>query len=130
MLQPIGQFGTRLNGGKDAASPRYIFTALNSLTRIIFNSADDCLYNYLFDDNQRIEPEWYVPIIPMVLVNGAEGIGTGYATRLPNYDVLEIITNLRRMINGQDPVHMLPKFRGFNGTIQVIICFLCVLVVI
>uniref|UniRef100_A0A3Q0KH18 DNA topoisomerase 2 n=1 Tax=Schistosoma mansoni TaxID=6183 RepID=A0A3Q0KH18_SCHMA len=118
LLQPIGQFGTRLSGGKDAASPRYIFTALNSLTRLIFHLEDDPLLNYLYDDNQRIEPEWYAPIIPMVLVNGADGIGTGYATHILNYNVIEIINNLYRMLDGEEPHRMLPNFRGFTGTIE------------
>ncbi|CAH8866181.1 unnamed protein product [Trichobilharzia szidati] len=118
LLLPIGQFGTRLSGGKDAASPRYIFTSLNSLTRLIFHLGDDPLLNYLFDDNQRIEPEWYAPIIPMVLVNGADGIGTGYATHILNYNVLEIIANLYRMLDGEEPQRMIPSFRGFTGVIE------------
>ena len=77
LLQPIGQFGTRLAGGKDHASPRYIFTQMSPLTKLIFNPNDGPLLKYLQDDNQKIEPEWYIPIIPMVLVNGADGIGTG-----------------------------------------------------
>ncbi|RNA39637.1 DNA topoisomerase 2-alpha-like, partial [Brachionus plicatilis] len=70
LLLPIGQFGTRLHGGKDAASPRYIFTNLSPLTRFIFNPKDDPLFNYLNDDGQTVEPEFYCPILPMVLVNG------------------------------------------------------------
>lgn len=87
LLQPIGQFGTRLHGGKDAASPRYIFTALSPLTRILFNAKDDPLFDYINDDGQIVEPEFYCPIIPMVLVNGAEGIGTGWAVKIPNFNV-------------------------------------------
>ena len=86
LLMPIGQFGTRLAGGKDHASPRYIFTQMSPLTRLIFNANDDPLLKYLNEDNQRIEPEWYMPIIPMVLVNGADGIGTGWMTKIPNYN--------------------------------------------
>ena len=59
LLEPRGQFGTRLQGGKDAASPRYIFTMMNPLTPIIFHPHDDPLLKSLHDDNQRIEPEWY-----------------------------------------------------------------------
>lgn len=87
LLQPIGQFGTRLHGGKDAASPRYIFTALSPLTRLLFNQKDDPLFNYINDDGQMVEPEHYCPILPMVLVNGAEGIGTGWAVKIPNFNV-------------------------------------------
>ena len=77
LLLPNGQYGTRDQGGKDHASARYIFTELSPLTRTIFNSADDPVLTYLKEDNDWIEPEYYMPIIPLVLVNGAEGIGTG-----------------------------------------------------
>lgn len=87
-------------------SYRYIFTMLSPLTRVVFNSLDDGQLNYLYDDNQRIEPEWYCPIIPMVLVNGAEGIGTGYSTFVPNYNPREIVSNLKRLINGLEPTEM------------------------
>jgi DNA topoisomerase II len=79
LLMPNGQYGTREQGGKNHASPRYIFTLPSPISRVIFNSADDALLNPQKDDNQLIEPEFYMPILPMVLVNGAEGIGTGMA---------------------------------------------------
>lgn len=118
LLMPHGQFGTRLHGGKDAASPRYIFTCLSPLSRLIFHPADDALLKYNFDDNMRVEPEWYIPIIPMVLINGADGIGTGWSTKVPNYNPREVITNLRRMMNGEELMPMLPFYRGFTGTIE------------
>lgn len=64
------------------------------------------LLKFLYDDNQKVEPEWYIPIIPMVLVNGAEGIGTGWACKIPNYDPREIVNNINRMLNHQDPLPM------------------------
>ncbi|KAE8596726.1 hypothetical protein XENTR_v10016221 [Xenopus tropicalis] len=118
LLQPIGQFGTRLHGGKDAASPRYIFTMLSPLARLLYPSVDDNLLKFLYDDNQRVEPEWYIPIIPLVLVNGAEGIGTGWACKLPNYDTREIVNNVKRMLDGLDPYPLLPSYKNFKGTIQ------------
>ncbi|XP_059800976.1 DNA topoisomerase 2-beta isoform X2 [Hypanus sabinus] len=118
LLQPIGQFGTRLHGGKDAASPRYIFTMLSPLARLLCPHMDDNLLKFLYDDNQRVEPEWYCPIIPMVLVNGAEGIGTGWACRIPNYDTRELVNNVRRMLDGLDPLPMLPSYKNFKGTIH------------
>uniref|UniRef100_A0A3B4Z181 DNA topoisomerase 2 n=1 Tax=Seriola lalandi dorsalis TaxID=1841481 RepID=A0A3B4Z181_SERLL len=118
LLQPLGQFGTRLHGGKDSASPRYIFTMLSPLTRLLFPPTDDNLLKYNYDDNQRVEPEWYMPIIPTVLVNGAEGIGTGWASKIPNYDIREIISNIHRMLNGEEPLPMLPNYKGFRGTIE------------
>ncbi|XP_069490669.1 DNA topoisomerase 2-alpha isoform X2 [Ambystoma mexicanum] len=118
LLQPIGQFGTRLHGGKDAASPRYIFTMLSTLARLLFPAMDDNVLKFICDDNQRVEPEWYMPIIPMVLVNGAEGIGTGWACKIPNYDVREVVNNIRLMLDGQEPQPMLPSYKGFKGIIQ------------
>ncbi|KAL4629674.1 DNA topoisomerase 2-beta [Arapaima gigas] len=118
ILQPIGQFGTRINGGKDAASPRYIFTMLSPLAKLLFPAIDSSLLKFLYDDNQKVEPEWYIPIIPMVLVNGAEGIGTGWACKIPNYDPREIVNNINRMLNHQDPLPMLPSYKNFKGVIH------------
>ncbi|XP_061700038.1 DNA topoisomerase 2-beta isoform X2 [Syngnathoides biaculeatus] len=118
ILQPLGQFGTRINGGKDAASPRYIFTMLSPLAKLLFPAVDSNLLRFLYDDNQKVEPEWYIPIIPMVLVNGAEGIGTGWACKIPNYDPREIVNNISRMLNHQDPLPMLPRYKNFKGVIH------------
>lgn len=117
LLQPNGQFGTRLSGGKDSASPRYIFTMLSPLARLIFHPHDDPLLNFLDDDNQRIEPEWYIPIIPMVLVNGCEGIGTGWSTKIPNHDPRDVVANIRSMMQGNEPKPMLPFYKNFRGQI-------------
>lgn len=106
LLQPIGQFGTRLHGGKDSASARYIFTMLSPLARYLFDQKDEPLLEYQYEDNLRIEPEWYAPLIPMVLINGAEGIGTGYSTRIPNYNPREVVDNLKRLLAGEDPTEM------------------------
>eukprot|EP00887_Chlorella_sp_A99_P005643 scaffold1.g5643.t1 len=116
-LVPQGQFGTRLQGGKDAASPRYIFTRMAPLTRHLFNEHDDRLLAYLSEEGQSIEPEWYMPILPTVLVNGAEGIGTGWSTSIPNYNPRDVVDNLKRMLGGEEPQPMEPWYKGFRGTI-------------
>ncbi|KAI4363914.1 hypothetical protein MLD38_020075 [Melastoma candidum] len=118
LFMPKGQFGTRNLGGKDHASPRYLFTKLDPITRYLFPKDDDCLLDYLNEDGQLIEPIWYVPIIPMVLVNGSEGIGTGWSSYVPNYNPRDIIANLRRLLNGEMMEPMDPWYRGFNGTIE------------
>lgn len=117
LLLPIGQFGTRLAGGKDAASTRYIFTSLSPLARKIFSINDDDLLSYLDDDGQSIEPEWYAPILPMVLVNGSDGIGTGWSSFVPNFNPREIAQNLMRLIDNQPTEAMSPWYRGFTGSI-------------
>ncbi|CEF67098.1 DNA topoisomerase 2-beta [Strongyloides ratti] len=117
LLLPIGQFGTRLQGGKDSASPRYIFTQLSPVTKTIFVPEDENVLRFLFEENQKIEPEWYCPIIPMVLVNGAEGIGTAWSTKIPNYNPRDVTENIRRLIRGEQMKKMIPWFKHFEGTI-------------
>jgi len=117
LLTPSGQFGTRRMGGQDAASPRYIFTKIEKITRLIFHPDDDALLTYLSDDGLSIEPEYYVPVLPMVLVNGAAGIGTGWSTDIPNYDPREVIMNIRNIIEGREIREMTPYFCGYNGEI-------------
>lgn len=118
LLMPNGQFGTRLSGGKDSASPRYIFTQMSPLTRLIFHPHDDPLLQYQYEDNQKIEPMWYIPIIPMVLVNGCEGIGTGWSTKIANHNPRQIIRALRCLIVGEEPESLSPWYKGFKGAIE------------
>eukprot|EP01022_Parablepharisma_sp_SALTPOND_P023410 TRINITY_DN493_c0_g1_i1.p1 TRINITY_DN493_c0_g1~~TRINITY_DN493_c0_g1_i1.p1 ORF type:complete len:1278 (-),score=243.32 TRINITY_DN493_c0_g1_i1:3837-7670(-) len=117
LLLPIGQFGTRHMGGKEAASPRYIYTSLSKLARTIFRAEDDALMKYQIEEGQKIEPEWYLPIIPMILVNGAEGIGTGWRTTIPNYNPREIVANLFRRMKGEEFERMYPWFKNYTGKI-------------
>lgn len=118
LLKPGGQFGTRHQGGKDHASARYIYTSLPPLTRFLFPKDDDVLLDYLTEDGQSIEPSWYMPILPMVLVNGSEGIGTGWSSYVPNYNPRELVANLKRMLNGEPMQPMDPWYKGFKGLIE------------
>lgn len=85
---------------------------MNKVTRAIFHPHDDPLLKHQMDDNQRIEPEYYVPIIPMILVNGTDGIGTGWMTKILNYNPHDIVANVRRMLDGEEPLEMDPWFKG------------------
>lgn len=117
LLVPAGQFGTRLQGGKDAASSRYIFTKLAPIARALFPEHDDHVLKYLEDDGLSIEPEWYCPVIPTVLLNGADGIGTGWSSQVPCYNPRDLIANIRRMLDGDAPEELIPWYRGFIGSI-------------
>jgi DNA topoisomerase-2 len=140
LLSPNGQFGSRCQGGQDASSARYIFTLLSKLTKLIFKEEDNNILNYQDDDGQQIEPEFYIPVIPMVLVNGGIGIGTGYSTNIPQFNPTEIIAackfickaikladlngdsedgmdNIYETIDILDIEDMVPYYLGFNGTI-------------
>jgi DNA topoisomerase-2 len=113
-----GQFGSRLNGGKDAASARYIFTKLDTLTRLIFREEDDVLLQRVVDDGEEVEPVYYAPIIPMILVNGCTaGIGTGWSSSVPSYDPLDIVNCVRCYITKTACPDIKPWYRGFTGTI-------------
>lgn len=141
LLSPNGQFGSRCQGGQDASSARYIFTLLTKLTRLIFKEEDNDTLTYQDDDGQQIEPEFYIPVIPMILVNGGIGIGTGYSTNIPQFNPSEIIAackfictaiklagldgdtedgidNINETIDILDIDDLVPYYLGFNGTIK------------
>jgi len=123
LLEPNGQFGTRSAGGRDSASERYIFTQLSRLTRLIFRQEDDAVLSYINDDGQMVEPIYYAPAIPMILVNGSKGIGTGFSTDIMPHNPLQIIAYIRAMLrdvakgNADRPV-IEPYFKGFKGVIK------------
>jgi len=119
LLNPNGQFGTRLQGGDDAASERYIFTQLNPLARLVFPETDDLVLNYLNDDGVIVEPEYYVPIIPFCLVNGVSGIGTGFSCDIPSYNPRTIVSYLRSKLRSIEPTEsFVPYYEGFKGTVE------------
>lgn len=132
LLVPNGQFGSRLVGGSDASSPRYIFTLLSELTKLIFREEDSSILKYLEEDGQNIEPEYYVPIIPMILVNGGVGIGTGFSTNIPQFNpeeiiqtcmnVCDVISNSKLDVNNaidkMDITEYIPWYLGFTGKIE------------
>lgn len=120
LLKPNGQFGSRLHGGDDSASERYIFTQLCELTRTLFPDLDDAVLNYLDDDGTLVEPEYYVPIIPMVLINGISGIGTGFSSSIPPYNPLDITQTIRQKLMGQstESIEYIPYYEGFKGRVE------------
>ena len=117
LLEPKGTFGTRMQGGEDSASERYIYTNLSPITRSIFPHLDDNVLNYLNDDGVMVEPIFYAPIIPMILVNGSKGIGTGFSTDIMCYDPMSIIGYILADINNTEKPEILPYYEGFKGTI-------------
>ena len=118
LLVPSGQFGTRMQGGKDAASARYIYTRLHPLARLIFRKEDDPVLHQRMEEGQAIEKE-LLPIVPLVLINGASGIGTGWSTDIPPHHPLEVLRNTRRLLKGESMEPLRPWFRGFAGTVTV-----------
>lgn len=120
VLMPNGMFGSRKMGGKDAASPRYIFSQLSPVSPYIFRKEDDSehILEYEEDDGNRIEPKVFAPTIPMCLVNGTKGIGTGFSTDVPCFNVLQIIGCVRSMLKKKGYTGIDVDYRGFKGKIK------------
>lgn len=117
-LEPKGQFGTRGMGGKDPASSKYIFTCLPAIIKMIFHKQDKFLLKYLSDEGQSIEPEYYVPVIPMVLINGALGVWGDLKTFIPSYNPKEIIEALKDKMNGKEFKRLKPWYKNYTGDIE------------
>lgn len=134
LLVPSGQLGSRIAGGSDASSARYIFTLISKLARLIYKEEDNQILNYLEEDGVQIEPEYYIPIIPMILVNGGVGIGTGFSTNIPQHnpdDIISICKTICHSIKNEDDSNKIkeiidelsfdeikPYYLGFKGSIN------------
>ena len=138
LLYRGGQFGTKVEQGKDAASGRYIFTKFDKYTRLIYKPEDDDLLTHIIEENEKIEPEFYVPIIPVILVNGCSAIATGFSCDIPCYNPKDILECVRAWIQTDSYVgstntsnekdekteikfsvfpEIIPWYNGFLGTI-------------
>jgi DNA gyrase/topoisomerase IV subunit B len=123
---------TRLSGGKDAANARYIFTKLDAMTRLLFRQEDDVLLERVVDDGDVVEPYFYVPILPVILINGCTvGIGTGWSCSVPCYNPLDLVASVKSWLDqdgdvlledGDTTISLLPEimpwYRGFTGEIE------------
>jgi DNA topoisomerase-2 len=119
-FMPQGQFGTRLQGGKDSASPRYIHTYLQPHVQNLVPSDDFPCLNYRDDDGMPVEPDWYAPTLPMLLVNGSRGIGTGYSTFIPQFNPLELKDAISQWLKTGEGLdrEFTPYYSKFKGTIR------------
>ena len=118
LLEKDGQFGTRLCGGKDAASSRYIFAKLANVIKYIFRPEDECILKYQDDDGTSIEPENYIPIIPMILVNGSVAIATGWSTNIPCFNPKDLVSYIKAQLNDKPTPEMLPWYKGYLGSFE------------
>jgi len=115
---PNGQFGTRLKGGKDHSSERYIYTNTAPIAKKIYNQLDDKLLNYIDSDGALVEPEYYVPSVPMILVNGTLGIGTGFSTEVLPHKMEDVVEAIRNKLDGKTTSKLNPWYRFFKGTVE------------
>ena len=124
LLAPKGQFGSRLQGGKDAASGRYIHTHLESIVDTILRKEDSTILKHIDDDGLIVEPETYLPVVPLLVINGCIGIGTGFSTDIPPHNPEEVVGLLRDRLEGRRPtlesLAMRPWWLGFKGAVQLV----------
>lgn len=119
LVEAVGAFGTRRLGGKDSGATRYISGRISELARSVFVKHDmSVLKRNLSDELREIEPSVYAPILPLCLVNGANGIGTGYSTSIPLYNPADVCDWIETWIIGGSTRDLTPWYRGFTGTIQ------------
>lgn len=109
---------SRIHNGADSASPRYIFTNLTNTTPLLFNKYDNKLLDYIDSDGMIIEPKYYVPVLPMILINGSRGIGTGFSTKIPQFDLEDIARVIINKLKGNfEEYTLIPSYRHYNGSI-------------
>lgn len=119
-LKDAGQVGSRERGPKYFAAPRYVFTYKEEILNYIFREEDDNILEYVYEEGIKVEPVFYVPVIPPFAVNGVCGIGTGWSTFIPNHNPKDIIDWLIAKIDDVPYTkRIIPWYRGFNGKISV-----------
>jgi len=118
LFVPEGQFGSRLTA--ESAAARYIETRLSPYFRMLYPKADDAILEHHETDGEKIEPKTYAPLLPMVLVNGAQGTGTGHACLIMAYKPSDIVTACLAVLAGRrlKPGTLTPWYNGFSGDIE------------
>lgn len=120
LLQNNGMFGSRLEGGKDAAAGRYLFTRLDPIVYFLFRSEDNPILDLTCDEDVFYEPKYYIPILPLCLINGSDNIGSGWSSKIPNFNPLDVLQIVRDWISKgsaafEDRDYPVPWYRGFQG---------------
>ena len=122
LLKPNGNFGSRLMGGQDAAQARYIFTQLEPIIDTIFRKEDASILKHIDDDGEIVEPDYYQPTLPLLVINGAVGIGTGFSTNIPPHNPADVISLLRDRLylrrSSLAGLVLTPWWYGFTGTLS------------
>ncbi len=117
LLEKHGQFGSRLSN--EAAAPRYIHVKISKNWDKFFKENDQDIVEYLYDDGEKVEPKYFIPVIPTILLNGCDGVGNGFKSKILNYDVPDVVRALNEVITkGKVVTPLIPKIVGWTGTIE------------
>ncbi len=111
LLEEDGQFGSLRS--PQAGAPRYIGTKLSENFRLIYKDFE--LLEYKEEEGETIEPKFFLPIVPTVLLNGSSGIAVGFASNVLNRDIKDLIDACVKVLNGKNPGEVKPSLNGFTG---------------
>lgn len=114
LLEEIGQFGSIRS--PEAGAPRYISTKLTKNFRLLYKDFE--LLENQVEEGNVIEPKFFLPIIPTVLLNGSSGIAVGFATNILNRNPLDLIDACVKVLDGKRVGKLLPWLKDYNGPIE------------
>lgn len=118
LIKAKGQYDSRMGPGT-AADDRYIYASPSPILSKIFRPEDECILQYQYDGNDRIEPKTYFPIVPLFAINGAMGIGSGFSTNIPNYHPVQVIKYIIWWLSKKgDRPTLVPWYRNYQGRIE------------
>jgi DNA topoisomerase-2 len=115
LLFPEGQFGNRINRG--ASAPRYISTYLSKHFFDLFEKEDFEIMDFVYEEGDRLEPVFMLPVLPLVLINGSDGTGNGFKSFILPHNPKDIATAIKQIVAGRDLKPLVPWVRGFTGTV-------------
>lgn len=111
IFQGVGQFGSLR--APSAGAPRYIGVKFNENFRLLYKDFDLCDPQH--EEGEEIEPKFFLPIIPTVLLNGGSGIAVGFATNILNRNPAELVEACLAVVNGKKCPEVRPWINGFSG---------------
>ncbi len=114
IFQGIGQFGSLRS--PTAGAPRYIGVKFNENFRLLYKDFE--LVTPQYEEGEEIEPKFFLPIIPTVLLNGGSGIAVGFATNILNRHPLDLIDACFAVLDGKEVATLRPWINGFYGDVQ------------
>lgn len=111
LLEGIGQYGTLRSTA--AGAPRYISTKLSPNFRNIYKDFE--LLENKMDEGVVVEPNFFLPIVPTVILNGSAGIAVGFASNILNRNPKDVIDNCINYLNGKKIKDLKPWLAEFSG---------------
>ena len=111
VFQGVGQFGSLRS--PEAGAPRYVGVKFNENFRMLYKDFDLCAPRY--EEGEEIEPDYFLPIIPTVLLNGGSGIAVGFATNILNRRPIDLIDACLNVLENKPINELRPWINGFTG---------------